>query len=261
MVTIAVVLTFYLWLGAFWMDKLPGLYLDHDLVDLGALPRASDDFVGFLFDVRDKFGLDDVAYAGMNPINGSVFGHVTYGDAWKMHYVEHGFHRIDPTLQKARRSIAPVDWSRIDRDEDFRKVFNDASDFGISDQGLTIPVRGPYGDMGGLSVTSSLSRTEWSKLRSTVIVSLQSVAVHMHDMVIRSDSLSNLLKSPNMSQREIEVLQWISAGKSQQDIADILSISNRTVEVHLRSARHKLYALTTAQAVGRAISMGLIYPG
>lgn len=243
------------------MDKLPGLYLDHDLVDLGALPRESDDFVSFLFDVRDKFGLDDVAYAGMNPINGSVFGHVTYGDAWKMHYVEHGFHRIDPTLQKARRSIAPVDWSRLERDEEFRKVFNDASDFGISDQGLTIPVRGPYGDMGGLSVTSSLSRTEWTKLKSSVIVSLQSVAVHMHDMVIRSDSLSHLLKTPNMSQREIEVLQWISAGKSQQDIADILSISNRTVEVHLRSARHKLYALTTAQAVGRAITMGLIYPG
>lgn len=244
-----------------WMDKLPGVFIDHDLFDLGALPHPAEDFLGFLFQVRDKFGLDDVAYAGMNPINGSVFGHVTYRDDWKMHYAQRGFHRIDPTLQKARRSIAPVDWSRLERDDDFRRVFNDASDFGISDQGLTIPVRGPFGDIGGLSVTSSLPQAEWAKLRSAVIVSLQSVAVHMHDMVIRSDSLSHLLKAPNLSQREIEVLQWISAGKSQQDIADILSISNRTVEVHLRSARHKLYALTTAQAVGRAISMGLIYPG
>ena len=64
-----------------------------------------------------------------------------------------------------------------------------------------------------------------------------------------------------MSMREREILQWTAEGKSQQDIADILTISHRTVEVHLRSARHKLYALTTAQAVGRAISMGLIYPG
>jgi len=243
------------------MNKLPGAYLDHDLFDLGALPRASNDYLGFLFSVREKFGLDDVAYAGMNPINGSIFGHVTYGDAWKTHYVQMGLHRIDPTLLKARRSIAPVDWSRLERDDDFRKVFNDASDFGISDQGLTIPVRGPFGDVGGLSVTSSLSRPEWNKLKANVIVALQSVAVHMHDMVIRSDSLSNLLKTPNLSQREVEVLQWISAGKAQQDIADILTISYRTVEVHLRSARHKLYALTTAQAVGRAIAMGLIYPG
>ena len=60
--------------------------------------------------------------------------------------------------------------------------------------------------------------------------------------------------------RETEILQWIAAGKSQQDIADILTISHRTVEVHLRSARTKLNALTTAQAIGRAIGLGLIYP-
>jgi DNA-binding CsgD family transcriptional regulator len=38
-----------------------------------------------------------------------------------------------------------------------------------------------------------------------------------------------------------------------------LSISARTVEVHLRSAREKLGALTTSQAVGRAIRLGLIH--
>jgi DNA-binding CsgD family transcriptional regulator len=68
------------------------------------------------------------------------------------------------------------------------------------------------------------------------------------------------LRFPALSTREKEILQWIAAGKSQQDVADILSISQRTVEVHLRSGREKLYALTTPQAVGRAIAMGLIYP-
>jgi DNA-binding CsgD family transcriptional regulator len=63
-----------------------------------------------------------------------------------------------------------------------------------------------------------------------------------------------------LSNREREALQWIAAGKSQQDVGDILGISGRTVEVHLRSAREKLGALTTVQAVGRAIAFGLIYP-
>ena len=243
------------------MENLPCVFANNDLYDLESLPEVSKDFTHFLYKVRDKFGLDDVAYAGMNPINGAVFGYVTYDDDWKQHYTNQGYHRIDPTLHKARRSIAPVDWSRLERDEHFLAVFNDARDFGIQAQGMTIPVRGPYGDIGGLSITSGLSVRDWNKLKAEVIVNLQSVAVHVHDMVIRSDSLSNLLRTPTLSQRELEVLQWTSAGKSQQDIADILSISNRTVEVHLRSARHKLYALTTAQAVGRAISMGLIYPG
>jgi DNA-binding CsgD family transcriptional regulator len=63
-----------------------------------------------------------------------------------------------------------------------------------------------------------------------------------------------------LSTREKEVLQWTAAGKLQQEIGDILSISHRTVEIHLRSAREKLGALTTVQAVGRAIGMGLIHP-
>ncbi|WP_366944699.1 LuxR C-terminal-related transcriptional regulator [Planktotalea sp.] len=44
------------------------------------------------------------------------------------------------------------------------------------------------------------------------------------------------------------------------DIGVILTISSRTVEVHLRSARSKLSALSTPQAVGRAIGMGFIQP-
>ncbi len=248
--------------GMNWKLRIrqPAVFSDNDLFDLASLPPAENNFVDFLFEVRERFGLDNVAYAGMNPIEGSVFGHVTYDDAWKRHYAEHGLHRIDPTLQGARRSIAPVDWSRLTRDRNFRKVFNEAHDFGISDQGMTIPVRGPYGDVGGLSVTSNLSRAEWQKLRSHIVGDLQSVAVHVHDLVVKSDALTGLMKSPSLSRREVEILQWTAAGKSHQDIGDILSISHRTVEVHLRSARQKLYALTTVQAVGRAISMGLIYP-
>jgi DNA-binding CsgD family transcriptional regulator len=89
---------------------------------------------------------------------------------------------------------------------------------------------------------------------------LQIAAVHLHDAVMRAGLLVPPLARPTLSTREREVLQWVAAGKSQQDIGDILSISPRTVEVHLRSAREKLGALTTAQAVGRAIGLRLIYP-
>jgi len=196
----------------------------------------------------------------MNPINGSVYGHVTYSADWQQHYTENNFHLIDPTLEGARRSIAPLDWQRLERSKNFQTVFKDAGEFGISERGITIPVRGPYGDIGGLSLTRDCSLREWDMLKKQNINELQSVAVHVHDMVIRSETVSRLLNSPPLSLREIEILQWTAAGKSQQDIGDILSISHRTVEVHLRSARHKLYALTTPQAVGRAIAMGMIYP-
>ena len=231
-----------------------------ELVDLDLDPSSGNQFATLFDMARDLFELDHIAYAGMNPITGRIYGHVTYGDDWAEHYQTQAMHRIDPTLHSARRSVAPVDWQRLERDGNFRHVFDAARDFGISDTGITIPVRGPYGDIGGLSVTRDCSRKEWSMLKNKVLSSLQSFAVHVHDCAIRTDAFSRLLNRPALSQREAEILQWIAAGKSQQDVADILSISHRTVEVHLRSSRQKLYALTTPQAVGRAIAMGLIYP-
>lgn len=232
-----------------------------DIVDLGALPKSESHYSGFLKQVREKFELDNVAYAGINPVSGTIHGHVTYDDAWKAHYTDQNYQLIDPTLHMPQRSIAPVDWSRLERSDQFRQVFRDAHDFGIGDQGLTIPVRGPYGDVGLLSVTRECSKTEWTRLVGHVISDLQSMAVHIHDSVMNSDTLTSVLMHPALSKREVEILQWTAAGKSQQDIGDILSISHRTVEVHLRSSREKLYALTTAQAVGRAIGLGLIFPG
>lgn len=232
-----------------------------ELIDLALTSVGEDGVDTFLRRVRDRFEVDHVAYAGTNPLVGAMHGYVTYSEDWKLHYAENGFHRIDPTLHSARRSIAPVDWKRLQRNNDFAKVFQNARDFGITERGLTIPVRGPYGDTGMLSITTDCTDSEWEKRIPSIIGDLQSVAVHVHDQVMTSDTLSQMLRYPQLSTREREILQWIAAGKSQQDIGDILGISHRTVEVHLRSTRDKLYSLTTPQAVARAVSLGLIYPG
>ncbi|WP_171182278.1 LuxR family transcriptional regulator [Ruegeria sp. HKCCD8929] len=232
-----------------------------DVVDLSTLPPSDTTYAKFLYQVREKLEMDHASYAGLNPSAGTVHGHVTYDDAWKLHYVEQGFQMIDPTLHMAKRSVAPVDWSRLQNSPNFDTVFRDANDFGISNQGITIPIRGPYGDVGMLSATRDCSKTEWQKLIRHVIGDLQSLAVHIHDSVMSSDKIHQLLHHPTLSNREVEILQWVAAGKTQHDIGDILSISHRTVEVHLRSSREKLNALTTPQAVARAIRTGLIFPG
>ena len=232
------------------------------LIDIGADERARDgdpvtELIGSL---RDRFGFDHVAYAGVNPLVETIHGHVTYPDAWKAHYAERQMHLRDPALLRVARSIAPVDWSRLASDPGHGAIARDGRDFGIPERGMTLPVRGPLGDVGLLSVSSHAGQGEWTSMSRAALPELQAVAVAIHDRVMALDETTRKLSAPSLSGRETEVMQWTAAGKSQADVGDILSISSRTVEVHLASARRKLAALTTPQAVGRAIAMGLIYP-
>lgn len=231
-----------------------------DLIDLSKIPKSDDRFIRFLDDVCDRMEFDHASYATFNPVTGAVQGFANYRPEWISHYSKKSLHRIDPTIHLSRKSIAPVDWSFLERNAHFCSVFADAPDFGVSDRGLTVPVRGPYGDVGLLSVTRDCTDSDWQNLKKKIIGDLQVAAVHMHDNVIAADVTRAVFNRPALSTREREILQWVADGKSQQDIGDILNISHRTVEVHLRSTRTKLAALTTAQAIGRAVGLGIVKP-
>lgn len=64
--------------------------------------------------------------------------------------------------------------------------------------------------------------------------------------------------SARLSAREREVMRWIAAGKRQADAAQLLGLSERTVENHLRRIRHRLGASTTAEAIRVAVAGGEI---
>jgi len=55
-----------------------------------------------------------------------------------------------------------------------------------------------------------------------------------------------------LTDRQREVLQWVADGKTIQDIALIMNLTVATVEKHLRLARERLDAETTANAVMKA---------
>ncbi|PTV96952.1 LuxR family transcriptional regulator [Rhodobacter aestuarii] len=55
-----------------------------------------------------------------------------------------------------------------------------------------------------------------------------------------------------LTARQREVLEWVSDGKTTADIAQIMGVTQATVEKHLRLARETLEVETTAQAVLKA---------
>lgn len=61
-----------------------------------------------------------------------------------------------------------------------------------------------------------------------------------------------------LSVREIEVLEWVSIGKSNWEISRILDISISTVKNHVSNILSKLNAYNRTQAAIIAISQRLI---
>lgn len=63
------------------------------------------------------------------------------------------------------------------------------------------------------------------------------------------DTVDSALSLSVLSEREIEVISWIKAGKTNQEIGMILSISQNTVKSHLKRIFQKLNIGRRAQAV------------
>lgn len=62
-----------------------------------------------------------------------------------------------------------------------------------------------------------------------------------------------LAASLGLTQREAEVLLWVSHGKSSGDISELLAISPRTVQKHLEHVYEKLGVETRSAAAAMAI--------
>lgn len=61
-----------------------------------------------------------------------------------------------------------------------------------------------------------------------------------------------------LSQRELEVIEWCKDGKSYPEIAQILGISTKTVEFHIANAMRKLGVNQKISAIVEAVRRGLI---
>lgn len=229
-------------------------------LDIGSGAPEELDVLARLRAICDELEVEHACFASKVPGNDTLVGFATYSEHWRMHYLEQGFHLIDPTLQKMMHAMAPVDWERMRHLDGYAPVFRDAEDFQIPAMGISVPIRGPFGERSVLTLATRARAEQWAVQRRAIIHDVQQLSALLNDEIMRSGKVMMHMQRPDLSQRELEILQWTAAGKSQQDVADILSISNRTVEVHLRSARTKLCAVTTVQAVARAIGMKLIYP-
>lgn len=94
---------------------------------------------------------------------------------------------------------------------------------------------------------------------------LELIVPHMHVAWLRVN-MEGARKAPAslpfsdniLTQREMEILEWVRQGKSNIEIGAILGLSPLTVKNHMQKLLRKLNVQNRAQAVARGISLGIL---
>ena len=85
------------------------------------------------------------------------------------------------------------------------------------------------------------------------------LAEEFSDDVIRSYREKGVFPCETLTNREIEVLKLVAEGLTSKEIAELLSISIRTVEHHRANLLKKLNLKNTADLIKHAIQNGFIH--
>jgi two-component system NarL family response regulator len=66
------------------------------------------------------------------------------------------------------------------------------------------------------------------------------------------------MRKPELSPRQVEVLQWVAAGKSNKEIGAQLLIAEGTVKTHMKKVLEKLAVVGRTAAIREAVHRGLV---
>lgn len=168
-------------------------------------------------------------------------------------YDKSGLVPNNPLINKLRKTTIPFaftmqELAQIRGNDTARQLFER---FGI-DSGAVFPVTDINGVRGlvllsGSGVTFAVQQ----------MMELAYFATHIYEHLV-TVSHTDRKQSEPLAEREISCLVWTAAGKTSAEIANILELSEHTVNHYLNRATKKLDAVNRTQTVAKAIRMGLI---
>ncbi len=209
-------------------------------------------------DLRDQLQVDHIVYHWVSA-DGDQYGCGTYSDIWVQRYIEQEYLRVDPVVLGCYQRFHPVDWKRLDWSGKAARAFqNEAIQYGVGNQGFSIPIRGPNGQFALFSLSHNCSDEEWAEFTESNRRMLILIAHYFNQKALEFEPGRTPEIAQSLSPREVDAMTFLAMGYSRAQVADTLSISEHTLRVYIESARFKLGALNTTHAVARAMSRGLI---
>jgi DNA-binding CsgD family transcriptional regulator len=227
---------------------------------INALNAANDP--GEAFTVFAKamkgYGYNQVAYGFLTDHPslglGRVHGHATsFPEEWMDYYTKNDMLDVDPVPNYMLRSALPAFWGGVTANAagDPLQLMRDAVDVGLVD-GAMVPLHAVGGEVA--YVTVALDKVHPEQTYEN-LAAIQMLSTFFHE---KYKSFLRNIDPVELTDREVQVLQWAAEGKTDEEISDILCISAHTVRYHWRKIFDKLQACGRTYAIVKAIRMQLI---
>lgn len=180
-----------------------------------------------------------------------------YPADWQRRYEDMGYLRVDPSVQRAITSDEIMVWDDA-LYANAQALRADAAAHGLR-HGVAVPRRDARGMVSLLSFVRSDDEVSAEELASKR-ERMHWLSVLCHDGMLKV--WGDLLRDDSaveLSDRERDVLRWACEGKTSTDIAQIMQISEATVNFHTRNSCAKLGTSNRTAAAVRAALLGLLW--
>jgi LuxR family transcriptional activator of conjugal transfer of Ti plasmids len=179
-----------------------------------------------------------------------------FPEDWVNHYVESGYTQVDPTILEGPKQVIPFNWTSmyLGESSSIRKKFiSEAEDYRLG-EGIGIPMHGIGGTLAMVSMTTrDESAMELAKLLDEYRDKIHVISLVYHSIAKDLVSVTRNQANIMLTDREKECLKWLALGKTSMEVAQILHITERTVNFHIENAKHKLGVTSRQYAVVKAI--------
>lgn len=206
----------------------------------------------------NRFGIDMFVFSLVRHQNDKD-GHAvfaSYPEDWLKHYAENNYMRIDPIYRLGWEKSGIIDWRSLERTQplskDERRLMNEADDAGLR-SGMAVSIHLGHGRMAGFGFASSTRQVLGKNHFSQLYAMAGQFQLVFQNFITRREA-----PQVRLSGRQREVLQWAAVGKSRSAIAEIMGITEDTVDDHFRHVFRKLQCNDRVVAVLRAVQMGVI---
>jgi DNA-binding CsgD family transcriptional regulator len=171
-------------------------------------------------------------------------------------YDQEGLMVNSPVLRRLRNSTLPFMHDTLDahaeRDDGKTRLIISLFERFRMPRCAYFPTHDASGLRGAISLAGDRERFSPEEMKDLTYIS-----IHVFDRLAEIRNMDTRI-TDTLNDREIDCLNWTAAGKTSAEIADILGLSEHTVNHYLNRATKKLDTVNRTQAVAKALRVGLI---